>query len=331
VRRLALVATGVALAGTIAWGSLEALDGGATWTASSVAVLTVARGLLLVVALATGLVWPAVAASAVGLSLVTLTAGGHSSGDPLAMLLLAAHLGVAVVWLGSAPAVLLTLRSPQLTDAEVTDVVRRFSRLAGFALMAIAAAGAALTWNLSDGLAGGLASPWVVTLGGKLALVAGAALLGFAGRRHLRGRPDRRQLTRLFLVDAAVLVGVAVLSSLLTLTSPHTGHAGHEAGGDSRCVATVGDRSVSVIATPGQVGTNEILVGGVPADVLSVTLQWVHDLTQGGAITMATAPAASTWTAAGALPLAGPWEVSVDVRIDTFTLETGSCTLTIAG
>jgi putative copper export protein len=331
VRRLALVATAVALAGTVAWGWLEAIDGGATWTASPVAALTLARAVLLVVALATGVAWPAVGGAAVGPSLVTLTAGGHSAGDPLAMLLFAAHLGAAVVWLGAAPAVLLTLRSRELADDEVTDVVRRFSRLAGFALVAIAAAGAALTWNLSDGLAGGLASPWVVTLGGKLALVAGAALLGFAGRRHLSGRPDRRRLTRLFLVDAGVLIGVAVLSSLLTLTSPHVGHAGHETGGDARCVAIVGDRSVAVIATPGQTGTNEVLVGGIPTDVRSVTLRWVHDLTRGGSLTMEAVPVGSTWSASGALPLAGPWEVSVDVRIDTFTQETGSCSLTIAG
>ena len=71
-----------------------------------------------------------------------------------------------------------TITSP---DDEALGVLRRFSRLAGFALVAIAAAGAALTWNLSDGLAGGLTSPWMLILGGKVALVGAAAILGFAG------------------------------------------------------------------------------------------------------------------------------------------------------
>ena len=57
----------------------------------------------------------------------------------------------------------------------------------------------------------------------------------------------------------------------------------------------------------------------------------IHDLTRGGAVTMDAVPVGSTWSASGALPLAGPWEVSVDVRIDTFTQETGSCSLRIAG
>ena len=134
---------------------------------------------------------------------------------------------------------------------------------------------------------------------------------------------------RLFLVDAAILVGVAVLSSMLTLTSPHVGHAVHEPRGDSRCVATVGDRSVSVVATPGRVGSNEVLVGGVPTEALSVTLGWVHPLTEGAAITMAASVSGSTWTASGALPLEGAWDASVDVRVDTFTQESGSCTVTI--
>jgi hypothetical protein len=161
--------------------------------------------------------------------------------------------------------------------------------------------------------------------------VGAAAVLGLVGRRHLGGAADRRRLTRLFLVDAGILVAIAVLSSMLTLSSPHVGHPDHGAHpGEARCAATAGDRSVSVIATPGRVGTNGVLVGGLPADLPGVTLGWVHDLTEGGALTMEAAPEAAGWTASGVLPLAGAWEVTVVVRVDTFTEERGSCAMTVA-
>ena len=38
----------------------------------------------------------------------------------------------------------------------------------------------------------------------------------------------------------------------------------------------------------------------------------------------------TAWTGAGALPLSGAWDVTIDVRIDTFTQETGTCTVAIA-
>jgi copper transport protein len=331
VRRLAWGATSVALAGTIAWGLIESNEGGAAWMATPAATLTILRGVLLAIALVPAGASTAVPAGSVLLALLTLGGGGHSSGDPFGMVLLAAHLLAAIVWLGAAPAVLLALRSPQLDDAAATDVVRRFSRLAAVALLAIATAGAALTWNLSDGLAGGLTSPWMLTLGGKVALVGAAAVLGFAGRRHLGGHPDRRRLTRLFLVDAGILVGVAMLSSMLTLTSPHVGHAGHQGHitGSPRCAMQVGEGSASVIAAPGRVGTNTIAIAGLPAAARSVTLDWRHALTQGAALAMEAKSGPAGWTASGVLPLTGEWTLGVAVRVDTFTQERGSCTLTI--
>jgi hypothetical protein len=122
------------------------------------------------------------------------------------------------------------------------------------------------------------------------------------------------------------------MSAGLTLTSPHVGHpghAGHATGDGSRCATVVGDRSVSVVVTPARVGTNAVVVGGVPVDMRSVTLHWAHDLTEGGALTMEASPDPAGWTAAGALPLPGSWEVTVTVRVDTFTQESGACRLRV--
>ena len=212
-------------------------------------------------------------------------------------------------------------------------VVRRFSRFAGFALVAIGVAGALLTWNLSDGLAGGLTTPWVLILGGKVVIVGTAAALGAWGRRHLGRTPSRSHLRRLFLTDAALLLAIATLSAGLTLTSPHVGHAGHAGHGTpgtARCAAEVGDSSVSVIIKPARIGTNDVALAGIPDGVLSVTLRWVHDLTDGGALTMQAVKSDSgAWTATGALPLAGSWQVTVAIRVDTFTERTGACSLTV--
>jgi len=328
VRRLSLGATTLALAGTVAWGLIESQDGGSGWMATSAASLAIVRGVLLAIALVTARTSASVPAAAVALALVTLAGGGHAAGDAWSMVLLSAHLAAAVVWLGAAPAVLLTLRSAALTDDEARGVVRRFSLFAGFALGAIGVAGAALTWNLSDGLAGGLTTPWVLVLGAKVTLVGAAALLGAFGRRSLGATPSRSRLHRLFLVDAVLLVGVAALSAGLTLTSPHVGHPGHQghgAAGSSRCAAVVGESSVSVILTPGRVGTNAILIGGIPEGMRSVGLRWSHELTEAGALPMEATEGTTGWTATGALPLTGSWEVIVSVRVDTFSAVSGSC------
>jgi len=40
---------------------------------------------------------------------------------------------------------------------------------------------------------------------------------------------------------------------------------------------------------------------------------------------MEATPGAAGWAASGALPLSGSWEVTVAVRVDTFTQESGTC------
>jgi copper transport protein len=197
------------------------------------------------------------------------------------MALLWAHLAAAVAWLGAAPAVLLVVRDAGAADAEAVDVVRRFSTLAGVVLLIVGGAGLLLAWDLSDGLASGLLTPWTLLLGAKVACVAGAAALGAWGRRHLGRDPERQRLARLFAFDASLLVAIALLSATLTLTGPHTGHAGPETAGDPRCTATVGDASLSLVVAPGRAGTNEVVVG-VPTDVEGVTHLLGHELIRAG-------------------------------------------------
>jgi copper transport protein len=329
VSRLARGATLAALLGTVAWASASTLDGGTAWWSTIAAQAAIARLLLLVVAIAVARRRPDQAALLTAIALVTLAGGGHSGGDPVAALLLSAHLAAGAVWLGAAPAVLLVLRDRAVTDADAVDVVRGFSRLAGLVLVVVAGAGVALAWNLSDGLAGGV-TPWALLLAAKVACVGFAALLGAWGRRHLGRDPGRRQLARLFALDASLLVLVVLLSAGLTLSGPHQGHAGHGLADAARCATTVGEDGVSLVATPGRAGTNELLVSGVPVDVQGITLAFRHELTRGGALEMSATPVEQGWRASGALPLAGHWDATISVRVDEFTLEQGTCGLQIA-
>jgi hypothetical protein len=91
----------------------------------------------------------------------------------------------------------------------------------------------------------------------------------------------------------------------------------------------VGDASVSLILAPGRVGTNEVSIAGVAPDVEGVTLDLRHGFTEGGALTMTAEPTADGWRAAGPLPLAGAWDITISVRADRFTLEQGTCQVRI--
>ncbi|MFN8620407.1 MAG: copper resistance protein CopC [Chloroflexota bacterium] len=333
VRRLAWGAAAVALAGTSAWAWLEYQDGGSAWMATSAATLTIARLVLLGVALLPWRGRVVVPAVATWLALLTLAGGGHSGGDAWSTVMLAAHVAAAAVWLGAAPAVLLALRDPGLDDAAATGVVRRFSSIAAYAVAAVTILGLALTWNLSDALAGGLTTTWVLIVGAKLVLAGAALALGAWGRRHLRGPAERSRLRRLFLVDTALLLLIAGLSAALTVNSPHVGHAGHAAhlqADAARCATTVGDNSVSLVLRPGRIGTNVAVLGGVAAGVQGVSVDFSHALTDGGAISMPAQPLPDVWQGTAVLPLPGDWSATIRVRVDTFTEQTGMCTVTVA-
>jgi copper transport protein len=330
VRRLAVAATAVALAATVGWMLVGWHDGGGTWLGSPAGLAGAVRGVLLGVALvATGRA-PRVVAIAASGALLTLLGGGHAAGSPIDLALQASHLLAASVWLGAAPAVLLVLRDGGLPDDEALDVVRRFSRAAAFALVVVATAGATLAWRLSDGLAAGLSDPWALTLGAKLVVVVVAVTLGAWGRRRLTREPRRDRFTRLFAVDATLLLAVATLSSMLTLDSPDPDHAAHGTAASDRCATALGETPVSVIVSPGRTGDNLVRVDGLESGMQGLSLGFRHQRTAGASLTTEATEAAEAWQASAVLPLEGPWEVTVTVRVDAFSEERGTCTIGMA-
>ena len=332
VRRLARAATALALVATAAWALLEWIDGGGAWGTTPAALAALVRLVLLGMALACDRRRPAVAAVAVLTALVTLVGGGHAVESLLTGVLEGVHLLLAAVWLGAAPAVLLVLTDRGVDESTAVTVVRRFSSLAAIALVVIGVAGVSLALVLTDGLAGGLTTPYVLVLTAKVAVVATAALIGALARLHLRGSPARRTLRRVFALDATLLVGVVALSSMLTLSGPHEGHAGHAGHlpmGSARCSTEVGPASVSVVLAPAQPGSNELRLIGLPATVLSVDIELSHALSAGAPMTVRAGRSADAWVAEPVLPLAGVWQATVAARLDRFTEARGTCDLTV--
>lgn len=131
---------------------------------------------------------------------------GHAAGDSMRILIDAAHLVAAGLWLGTL-AVLVRMRSP-------LPLFERFSPLA-FVAVAIAVT-TGLT--LAALYLGTLASLWTTTYGrlllAKLALVAMTAGCGFVNWRSLQrgGAPP------LAIVEALLAVGVVAVTAFLTET-----------------------------------------------------------------------------------------------------------------
>jgi copper transport protein len=333
VRRMQALATALALGGTVTWMLIEWVDGGAAWATTPAALSAASRVALLVLALVASRNRPALAAIAMGGALIGLAIGGHAVDSPLATVLEVAHLGAAAIWIGSAPAVLLILTDPDVGDAVAISVVRRFSALAVVALIVIWTAGTALALLLTNGLAGGITTRYVLILAVKLSVVGIASLTGAMARWHLRGTPSRRTLRRVFALDAALLMVVIALSSLLNLTGPHEGHADHASHGpmgSARCTTQVGQASVSIVVTPASPGKNDLRISGVPMNAIDVTVELSHQLSQGAPITLDAVEGAEDWTTQGILPLSGTWHATVVTRLDRFTETRGSCDLRIA-
>lgn len=222
-----------------------------------------------------------------------------------------------------------------MPDADAAGTVRAFSRLATVALAVLIVGGSTSGLLLTNGLESGI-TLYVWILLAKLGIVGIAAFVGAWGRRGLGHGADRGRYRRLFLLDAALLVGVAFLSSALTLVGPHEGHADH--GGmvmtSPRCSMTLGQPGATFgaafIADPGTPGENRLLVSGVPAGVQGVTVELLHLYTGGSPISVALAQEGTGWAGETVLPFTGDWTVTALVRVDTFTEARGTCDITIA-
>ena len=335
VQRLRRGSLAIAAVATLAWWVIEAVIGGGAWIHTEVASVGVARGALLGLAAALATLHrhrlPALLAAA---ALFTMVIGGHPGGALITVLLLAAHLLAASVWLGAAPALLLMQHDGVVSNEEAHRATKAFSRTATFAIVAIFGGGVLLGAQLTEGFAGGL-TPYVALLLAKSGLAAAALLGGALARRRLN-RPnvvpaeERGALRKLFTVDVAILLIITGLSAALTLGSPHEGHAAKS--GVGYCAIQLPSREVSLTLNPGRVGENLVLLAGAPA-AASLSLEFAQPGVSGALREDLTSRSAGTdgaaWQGSAILPQVGTWRVTLVVRPDRFSETRGTCTMEI--
>lgn len=330
-------ATLVAIVASIDWMAIEWIDGGDAWLTTLAGAAAVLRLIVLGVALAAVRRAPQLSALALVIATLSLAVGGHTTGSELATLSEMVHLAAGALWLGAAPAVLVVLWDRDVDDAAALDVVRSFSRSAGLAIVAVGLAGVLLALQLTQGFADGV-TDWTVVLVLKVGLVLLAVLLGAFGRRSLAGEPRRSRFRWFFIVDAAILVGVVILSASLTLRPPassvpmdHTDEAAATPDGSSVAACAAPDRAEFVMleADPGRSGVNDIEVRNLD-DADSVSLQLAHPAIAAAPLAFELTREGDDWHAAAVAPFDGTWSATIVARLDSFTEARWTCRLVLA-
>lgn len=263
-------------------------------------------------------------------AILTHVMTSHASASHVAWLMLPAqwaHLTAFCVWIGGLSALLIGVRG--LSRDVAGRAVRRFSFVAGFALVAVGVTGALRAIDE----VGALSRLWSTVFGGlvlvKVALFVLLAGLGAINRFRNVPRAEwtltgLRRVGRFEIAAAAVVIGVA---AALTALPPPSYTSTAVAASPAQVVVDGQDPGTTVrvrlIATPGYPGSNRFIVSirdydsGRPVDATRVALRFAFPgrpsvgestlelKSNGHGSYVATAPS---------LSLAGRWSVTVIVQ-----------------
>jgi copper transport protein len=193
--------------------------------------------------------------------------GGHAAAASPAWpqeLLQTVHIVAVGVWIGGFVPVLLLLRASR-GDRPPVDRVRRYSRVAGWAVLVVIATGLVRATDEAGGLGHVLDMLFDTSYGTalliKIALVIGIIALGWLNRRRSIPRLESgdRFLARVMGVEAVAALTVLGVTATLTGLNPQPPPAAHPAH-PVRVSATGNDFAttmrVSLTATPGAPGPN---------------------------------------------------------------------------
>jgi hypothetical protein len=261
-------------------------------------------------------------------AIITMLASGHPTEDPLTAALLVIHLGAAALWLGAAPAILLTIQDRATTDDDALRVVRRFSRVTTVTLFVVIGAGSLLAYLLTDPFVEGLDPRYIAVLATKVALVGLAALLGALSRRRLAtDQATRAALRRLFAIDSLIVLLVVALSTALTVGPPRPACAAEDDIHVGHCTLETDAGFASLSLVPARVGENAIYLDGAGAlEGARVEFRLPGDA---GAIEVELGPNGEGWSGTVSVPVAGVWEVTTVASLDMFTEDRWPCDLRI--
>jgi copper transport protein len=271
-------------------------------------------------------------AAAASVAMLARAATGPARGSSVPWLQIGVqwvHLAAVGAWIGGFGWLLVALRAA--TDDGRWDVARRFSRLAAWALLAVAVSGTVRAFDEVGAWSRVVHTSFGQVLAFKVGLVAIVVALGARNRfRHLRpAAADDAPLERLrravgaeLVLGATVLLATAILAGLppsksvavSTRAVPHVTVIGHDYATSIRAELKV---------TPGVIGFNQFELRlrdydrqrPIDATAVTLTLQAVDRPDVPAASVAVTGAGSGLWRGEGTvLAFAGQWRVTVLVE-----------------
>jgi copper transport protein len=257
----------------------------------------------------------------VGVGIVlTFSASGHPSASSLAGIAVfvdALHFSSVILWVGG---LIVVACGGVMRSAHADVVVRRFSRMATFAIPITVLTGLWQTWHLVPALSDITQTAWGKALLIKTCFVIAAVTLGgFA--RWLVQRGEGNSTHRIVVVEVLIAVVVLGITAGMLARSPEVATANSVFSTQ----LVEGGTIVGVAVTPGRVGNNEIHVtistpNGTLSPVEGVTMRLTLPGSEVPTITAAVSELGPNhFVGALSILTAGTWTLEILVQPDPST------------
>lgn len=326
LRRSALTLLAMGVVGTLASSMWRAVDAGfdaAALPAGAIPALTTAAFGVALAMVGYGRVVPVTVG--VGVALLAPAFTGHTRSLDPAWLLVGAdvvHVYAGAVWAGGLAAIaLIGRRHP----SELGALFRRFSRIAGWSLLAVLASGSTLAWTLHGSWASLVGTDHGRLALVKLAIVLGVGAVGAISRVRVAPSPAtleagaRTKLAHTAAIETAGLVLVLVIAGALVDKDPAGAQATESQGtvqtgiGDSVLTLELGAVGPGVahvrMAVNDQNGAPAELIEPITVVVIAGANRSSFDAISGPDWQVATIE----------VPRSGDWGIEVGARVDTLS------------
>jgi copper transport protein len=251
---------------------------------------------------------------------LTFSASGHPSASSLAGIAVfvdALHFSSVILWVGG----LIVVACGGVMRSDHADVVvRRFSRMATFAIPITVLTGLWQTWHLVPALSDITQTAWGKALLIKTCFVIAAVTLGgFA--RWLVQRGEGHSIHRIIVVEFLIATVVLGVTAGMLAKSPEV----TAANSVFSTQLVEGDTIVGIAVTPGRVGNNEIHVtistpSGTLSPVEGVTMRLTLPGSEVPTITAAVSELGPNhFVGALSILTAGTWTLEILVQPDPST------------
>ena len=256
------------------------------------------------------------------------------------------HVTAGAIWLGGLVGLALSLRALAGREVLAAQTLSRFSTIAAFVLVVVAAAGSFLAWRILGSWAGFVETTYGWLLLAKIGIALVVAAIGGWNRwrtlpavQAAAGFGDRERaaaaVTRTVRVEAVLLVVLLGVTGFLVNQSPRPVPVTPASGTTGVGAAAAGDLRVLAALDPRRTGSNTLLVqvqdsAGEPYDppvnpVVSLRTEGL-DI---GDVTLRPV-GAGTYRGEVVVPRPGEWEVQVSIRLSRFENPVTTVTLSVS-